>query len=84
MKGEGFMDKYLIKNTTREQREQIVKESLGYSDVVCDDCAAGYGYDMYQPYIDGEKELSEISKAFQASYVSENLENKNGSCGYMR
>ena len=28
------MDKFLIKNTTREQREQIIKESLGYSDVV--------------------------------------------------
>ena len=25
------MEEYLIKNTTREQREQIVKDSLGYS-----------------------------------------------------
>lgn len=75
------MDKFLIKNTTTEQREQIIKESLGYSDVVCDDCAAGYGYDMYQPYIDGEKELSEISNAFHASYVSENLESMDKNCG---
>lgn len=77
------MDKFLIKNTTREQREQIVRESLGYSDIGCDDCAAGYGFDMYQPYIDGEKELSEIAEAFHASYVSENLQDMGRSCGYM-
>ena len=77
------MDKFLIKNTTREQREQIVKDSLGYSDVGCDDCSASYGYDMYQPYIDGEKELSEISKAFRASFVREDLGNRDRSCGFM-
>ena len=27
------MEEYLIKNTTREQREQIVKDSLGYSEL---------------------------------------------------
>lgn len=27
------MESYLIKDTTREQREQIVRDSLGYSDV---------------------------------------------------
>lgn len=77
------MDKFLIKNTTREQREQIVKESLGYSDIGCDDCSTAYDYDMYQPYIDGEMELSEISKAFNASYVSEHLDNMDRGCGYM-
>lgn len=76
------MDKFSIKNTTREQREQIIKESLGYSDVGCDDCAAGYGYDMYQPYIDGEKELSEISEAFHASFIREDMGNRDRSCGY--
>ena len=77
------MDKFLIKNTTREQREQIVKNSLGYSDIGCDDYSSSYGYDMYQPYIDGEKELSEISKVFHASFVSEHLDNNDGSCGYV-
>lgn len=75
-------EKFLIKNTTREQREQIVRESLGYSDIGCDDCAAGYSYDMYQAYIDGEKELSEISKAFHASFVSRNLKDMDRGCGY--
>lgn len=35
------MDEYLIKNTTREQREQIVKDSLGYSDLGCDEWGDG-------------------------------------------
>lgn len=47
------MEEYLIKNTTREQREQIVKDSLGYSELGCDD--AMDGYDMYLPYIEGIK-----------------------------
>jgi hypothetical protein len=49
-----MMNQYLIEHTTREQREQIVKESLRYS---------GNGYDMYQPYIDGKKEISKITRA---------------------
>ena len=51
------MDKFLIKNTTRAEREQIVKEALGYSDIGCDD--AMDGYDMYVPYIEGEKDGKE-------------------------
>ena len=79
------MDKYLIKNTTREQREQIVKEALGFSDIDCDGFMSGYGYDMYEPYIDGEKEISEITQSFKASYVSESRESRHrGGCGYVR
>lgn len=63
------MEKYLIKNTTREQREQIVKESLGYSGIGCDDCKEGY--DMYIPYIEGKKELREITMEYQARYVKD-------------
>ena len=66
------MDKFLIKNTTRAQREQIVKDSLGYSDLGCDDCTNGY--DMYQPYIDGEKEIAEITAEYKANYVSESID----------
>lgn len=73
------MDKYLIKNTTREQREQIVKESLGYSDIGCED--AGDGYDMYIPYIEGEKELREITMEYQARYVKDmERQERRGSC----
>lgn len=73
------MDEYLIKNTTREQREQIVKDSLGYSDLGCDDVCDGY--DMYLPYIEGKKELREITMEYRANYVRDMEREERGSCG---
>ena len=53
------MASILIKDTTREQREQIVRESLG------DEYDVGCGYEStginYQLYIDGIKELRELN-----------------------
>ena len=63
------MMSYLIKDTTREERERIVEESLGNISGTCDGCAAGLA-EMYQDYIDGKKELKEINMAFNARYVS--------------
>lgn len=68
------MDKYLIKNTTREEREQIIKGSLNCGSGGCDACSGcgvfggGDPYDMFQPYIDGELEISEINHAYRAPY----------------
>lgn len=59
---------YLISETTREERERIVAESLGNIDANCDGCMAGLA-DMYQDYIDGKKELREINMAFNAEYI---------------
>ena len=47
---------YLIKDTTKEEREQIVAESLGNIEAACDGCMSGLA-EMYQDYIDGKKEL---------------------------
>ena len=58
---------YLIKDTTREEREKIVEESLGNLYGGCDGCMAGLA-EMYQEYIDGKKELKDINMAFQAHY----------------
>ena len=64
-----FMDKkekYLIKNTTRARREEIVRMSLGGD--VCSGCAGCEGVgcgnvlEMYEDYIEGKKELSEINR----------------------
>lgn len=79
------MDEFLIKNTTKEQREQIVKESLGFSDIGCDE-ASSYLYDMYQPYIDGEQEIEEITRQFRANYVKADADRgaRNGGCMYSR
>ena len=60
---------YLISETTREEREAIVADSLGNISANCDGCMANLA-DMYQEYIDGQKELGEINMEFNARYVS--------------
>lgn len=62
------MPGYLIKDTTREEREQLVAESLGNISASCDGCSAGIA-EMYQDYIDGKKELKDINMEFRAGYV---------------
>ena len=62
------MPGYLIKDTTKEEREKIVAESLGYTDASCDGCMSGL-IEMYQDYIDGKREISEITMSFRAGYV---------------
>ncbi len=74
---------YLIAETTKEERERIVEESLGNIYGSCDGCMSGLA-DMYQDYIDGKKELKDINMEFRASYVSGDIdrEEKSG-CGYV-
>ena len=67
------MPSILIKDTTKEERERIVAESIGNVDGACDGCAAGM-IEMYQPYIDGIKELRDINMEFRASYVSGDID----------
>ena len=76
------MGSILIKDTTKEERERIVADSIGNVDGVCDGCAVGM-VEMYRPYIEGVKELREINMEFRASYVSGDIdrEEKTG-CGY--
>ena len=59
---------YLIAETTREEREKIVAESLGNTEASCDGCMAGLA-EMYQEYIDGEKDLRQINMEFNSRYV---------------
>lgn len=73
---------YLISETTREQREQIVAESLGNIEANCDGCMAGLA-EMYQDYIDRKKELREINMEFNARYVKgDDMPGREG-CPYM-
>ena len=60
---------YLICETTNEQREKIVAESLGNIEASCNGCMAGL-VEMYQDYIDGKKELRDINMEFNAGYIS--------------
>ena len=63
------MRSILIGDTTREEREQIVAESIGNISGLCDGCSPGIS-EMYQDYIDGRKELREINAEFRAGYMS--------------
>ena len=61
---------YLIKDTTREERQKIVEDSLGNISANCDGCMAGLA-EMYQEYIDGRKEIRDINMEFHARYIKE-------------
>ena len=76
------MKSYLIKDTTREEREQIVADSIGNIDGSCDGCASGL-IDMYQDYIDGVRELRDINMEFRAHYVSGDEGPVKESCGFI-
>ena len=66
------MQSLLIKDTTRAQREEIVRRALSVCGDDCDGCngcgntGGGRVDSIYQPYIDGEKELAEINAAYAA------------------
>ncbi len=64
------MNSILIKDTTREERERIVAESIGNINGSCDGCAAGLA-EMYQDYIDGKREIRDINMDFCAMRVPE-------------
>ena len=63
------MGSILIKDTTREERERIVAESIGNIGGACDGCSPGLA-EMYQDYIDGKKEIRDINMEFRARYES--------------
>lgn len=71
---EAFMFKsILIKDTTREERMEIIRQSLSWCGGGCENCSScwlggGKADDIYRPYIDGEKEISEINKEYRANF----------------
>lgn len=69
------MRSILIKDTTREERIQIVHQSLYACGTECEFCngcdnlGGGRTEAFYQPYIDGEKELAEINMEYRTGLV---------------
>lgn len=66
----------LIKDTTREERIEIVRQALyGDCGTDCEFCSGcdirggGRTESIYQPYIDGLKEISEINAEYTAPFV---------------
>ena len=77
------MHSILIQDTTREERERIVAESIGNINGACDGCAPGLA-ELYQDYIDGKMEIRDINMAFCARYVSGADGPVKSECGYIR
>ena len=70
------MKSILIKDTTREERERIVYQALwGECGTDCEFCSGcdnrggGRIDTLYKPYIDGEKEISEINLEYRTPFV---------------
>ena len=75
------MKSIMIADTTREERERIVAESIGNINGACDGCSPGL-LRMYQDYIDGRKELREINLEFRARYTSGAMGPDRAGCDY--
>ncbi len=60
---------YLIKDTTKEQRIELIRSWIPDDDGL-EDCDIDM-WEMYRDYIDGKKEISECNAAFQTEYVME-------------
>lgn len=75
------MKSIMIADTTREERERIVAESIGNINGACDGCSPGL-LRMYKDYIDGRKELREINLEFRARYTSGAMGPDRADCDY--
>ena len=72
--------KISIADTTREERERIVAESIGNIAGLCDGCSPGI-VEMYQDYIDGNRELRDVNADFRARYMRESQGPEHRTCG---
>ena len=70
--GVKLMKSILIKDTTREEREEIIRSSLdcGGGCENCSSCWLGGGspWDIYQDYIDGKREIKDINAEYMSQY----------------
>ena len=72
----------LIKDTTREERIEIVRRSLEDCDEGCENFMSNDVEEMYEDYIEGRKELREINAEQSGRFVvSERDMPRMGGCG---
>ena len=66
------MKSVLIKDTTRAQREEIVRRPVRRRlrrVQGCGNLGGGRVEEMYRPYIEGKRELREINESYRANFV---------------
>ncbi len=66
------MKSLLIKDTTKEERERIIRDSMDCSGG-CENCSScwlggGSPWDIYQDYIDGKREIKDINAEYMSQY----------------
>ena len=71
----------LIKDTTREERLEIVRRSLEDCDEGCENFYSNDIEDMYIDYIEGRKELREINAEQSGRFVVSEREMARPGCG---
>ena len=75
-----FMVKSIrIADTTKQEREQIVAQSIGNIDGLCDGCGLGI-IAMYDDYIEGRKELVDINREFCSAYTKADAASDRSGC----
>ena len=60
---------YLIKDTTKQERIDLIKSWIPDDDGL-EDCDIDM-WEMYRDYIDGKKEIAECNAAFHPDYLME-------------
>ena len=74
------MEKILIKDTTKEERMELIKSWVP-EDEAGEDCDIDL-WEMYRDYIDGKREIAEINAAFnEGFYEEEDLKDNEVNCG---
>ena len=68
-RGKMDSDKYLIKNTSKEERIALIKSWIPDDDAM-EDCDIDL-WDMYADYINGKKEIAECNEAFKPRFITE-------------
>ena len=68
------MRSILIKDTTKEEREEIIRSSLDCGAGSCENCSScwlggGNPWEIYQDYIDGKREIREINMEYNERYL---------------
>lgn len=68
------MKSILIKDTTRQERMDIISQALNCGAGGCENCSScwlggGSVEGIYQDYIDGKKELREINQAYSQQFA---------------
>ena len=72
------MKSILIKDTTKEEREEIIRSSIDCGNG-CENCSAcgglggGDPWEIYRDYIEGKREIREINMEYNERYLQGRL-----------